>query len=168
MIISIGGFMGSGKTTFCRKLAQNGAEVIDLDDFIETKLSKIYGAKQLGEHIRALGWEKFRTQESEAVAELIAKGGETIIALGGGTLERNLDLIKSETSLFWLDTPFEVCFDRISGDTNRPLVNDKESLEKLFNDRLVQYQQAHHSLNIEEQEKIQMRDELVNIINSKD
>ena len=41
----------------------------------------------------------------------------------------------------FLDLPFEVCYQRIAGDTNRPLVmqNTKEQLEDLYNRRRTVY-----------------------------
>lgn len=40
-------------------------------------------------------------------------------------------------TIVYLDVPFDECYDRIKGDTNRPIVmnNTKEQLEEIYNKR---------------------------------
>lgn len=44
---------------------------------------------------------------------------------------------ESDSEIVFLDVPFDACYERISGDTNRPIVmnSTKEELEELFNKR---------------------------------
>ena len=44
-------------------------------------------------------------------------------------------------TVVYIDVPYDVCYGRISGDTNRPIVmaNTKESLEEIYHDRAPLY-----------------------------
>ena len=50
-----------------------------------------------------------------------------IISLGGGAVTRkpNVDAIKAGGKVVLLDSGFDVCYERISGDSNRPIVMKK-------------------------------------------
>ena len=76
-----------------------------------------------------------------------------IIALGGGTVLRpeNVAIIKQHGVCFFIDTPFELCYERISGDGNgegvahaRPIAaaSSREELLSRYNDRLPAYKHA--------------------------
>lgn len=153
MKILICGFMGSGKSTLMDKWkaeSENSEWLFqDLDDLVFEKL-KDHG-NTLGEAIEEVGWENFRNTEADLLKEKISEDKKIILSLGGGTLEReeSLRLIKESenTYLVYLATPFEQCWERVSGDENRPLVkNGKEFLADLFKKRESQYSQADTSL----------------------
>ena len=80
MIISLIGYMGSGKTTTGKDLAKAiGYEFIDLDQFIEqkyqTKIADIFANEgELG----------FRKKEREALHEILTNTN-IVLSLGGGT-----------------------------------------------------------------------------------
>ena len=68
----------------------------------------------------------------------------SVVATGGGAI---INPITAETArnagtVIFLDADFGLCYNRIKGDTHRPLVmnNTKEQLEKLFNKRREIYQ----------------------------
>ncbi len=140
------GFMGCGKSTVGRVLADMlGCVCTDMDSFIEKeegmKISEIFSEK---------GEDYFRKCETEAVKTLGKKGG--VIACGGGAMlkEENAEAAASAGVVVYIDTPYEICWERISGDTSRPIVmaNTKESLEALYNTRAALYK-AHSQICID-------------------
>ena len=77
------GFMGSGKTTVGRRLAQKAhMEFIDMDDYIEQR-----EGRTITDIFAQDGEETFRRMETEAARELASRRG-LVIAAGGGTLLR--------------------------------------------------------------------------------
>ena len=90
MIISLCGFMGSGKSTLGRGLASAyNCRFIDLDDYIEAKWAMSVSAL-----FAKRGEEWFRNEECEALKEIVeeytylsSKEQYTLVlALGGGTV----------------------------------------------------------------------------------
>lgn len=130
------GFMGCGKSHIGRMLAaQTGKEFIDLDRYIVAK-----EGLSIPEIFDKFGEPHFRKLEAQYIREL---SGGKIVATGGGAL------INDETARFaresgvsvYINTSFEICYKRIKGDTNRPLVmnNTPEQLEELYNRRAEIY-----------------------------
>ncbi len=140
--IVIVGFMGCGKTTVGRALAQRlGCEMIDLDSFITER-----EGRTPAEIIEEDGEPAFREIETRTLREALEIDDARVIALGGGawTIEANRALVAQHDCLsVWLDAPFELCWERItsSGDT-RPLAPDRESARKLYDSRRSGYQLA--------------------------
>ena len=131
------GFMGCGKTTIGELLAKRlGTSFIDLDDNIEEQegmtIPEIFAQK---------GEPYFRERESRALAELPVSAA--VVATGGGTLLRreNGDLAKSLGTVVFIDTPFEVCYERIKDDPHRPIAasSTKEQLKDRFEQRRPLY-----------------------------
>lgn len=146
MTVFLCGFMGCGKTTIGTVLAEKaGLEYIDMDDYIVKKenmtIPQIFAEK---------GEPYFRKTETDVISELGEKGG--VIACGGGAMinESNALTADSYGTVVFLDVPFEVCYERISGDENRPIVmnNTKEQLENLYNTRYNVYKK-HSSVMID-------------------
>ncbi len=136
------GFMASGKTTVAKALSENlDYNFVDLDQFIESREHRMIASM-----IDAEGEAHFRKIEAEALRDILEKGSLKIIALGGGTwtIEENRKLISNYDCLtVWLDTSFEVCWERITREGNtRPLARDKEKAKKLFEDRCKVYSLA--------------------------
>lgn len=111
------GFMGCGKSTIGRLLAKKlGREFVDLDDYIVQRegmsIPQIF--EQRGENY-------FREVEAVALSELSAAAG--VVATGGGTLlkKENGDCAKSMGTVVFIDAPFDICYERIKGDKNRPI-----------------------------------------------
>ena len=134
--------MGCGKTEVARCLAtQLNAEVVDLDDVITAEVGRS-PARLIAED----GEKAFRTVETKVLRELLATTSAAVIALGGGTwietANRRL-IIDAGGTTVWLDTSFEVCWQRIeaSGD-DRPLGKSREQALKLFETRRPTYELA--------------------------
>jgi shikimate kinase len=147
--IIITGFMGSGKTTVARALAEIlGRELLDLDQVI---------AEQEGRTARGIieqdGESSFREIETRSLREVLKKNLPGVVALGGGawTLERNRQLIdESDGITVWLDAPFDLCWERIlTSRGERPLARDEDQTRMLYAERRPVYALAQFRVLIE-------------------
>lgn len=119
------GFMGTGKTTVGRLLAQRMARpFVDLDAEIEARAGKPISAI-----FREDGEPRFRAMEREAVQAAAARPGIVAAAGGGAVLDhRNTaDLLRAGLLVCLLARP-EVVLARVRGESHRPLLEqgDKE------------------------------------------
>ena len=137
------GFMGSGKTTVGRLLADRlGWDFIDLDDEIEAEQHV-----SIPELFEKHGEEHFRAIETEAIRSRVHRvrsGCPTVIALGGGafTRQENCDLLSDHGVTVWLDCPLETAQRRVAGCTNRPLARDPQKFAELYHARRATYERA--------------------------
>lgn len=136
MSVYLCGFMGCGKSHIGRMTAKLlGMKFIDLDRYIVNAQGLT-----IPEIFDKFGEPHFRALEAKYIREL-AEG--CVVATGGGAL------INDETAKYarengvsvYINTAFELCYRRISGDKNRPLVvkNTKEQLRELYETRAVIY-----------------------------
>jgi shikimate kinase len=140
--ILITGFMGCGKSKVARELARRlEAPMIDLDDLITTT-----AGRTPAELITQAGEPAFRAIETNSLHKLLQTSAAGVIALGGGAWieSANRDLIDQYGCLsVWLDTPFAVCWERISvSDDERPLGKTIEEAEARYNLRRPIYSLA--------------------------
>lgn len=131
------GFMGCGKTTIGRKLAEKLLlPYTDMDEYITQKYKM--SVPQIFEQ---KGEDFFRQAETDAIAELAGIGG--VISCGGGAMlrQQNADIANKSGTVVYIDVNFETCYARICNDKNRPIVatNSKEQLFDLYNTRSVVY-----------------------------
>jgi shikimate kinase len=131
------GFMGAGKTTVGRLLAQRiGWEFLDLDAYLEAKSGASVPAI-----FAEFGEARFRQLESTALASALGRGN-VVLALGGGTPEGLTNRLLLEqtpaTATIFLDAPFPALYDRCmlqalnSGATARPVLADPVAAEQRF------------------------------------
>ena len=145
--IALVGFMGSGKTMIARRLSEHlKVELLSTDVLIETKAGKSIDAifKDHGEPY-------FRDLEAEIVKEVSLRRG-IIIDCGGGVVLRpqNLQELKSNAIVFYLQATPEVIFERIKNEKHRPLLQVPDPLgfvRKLYQQRLPLYSQAHYTID---------------------
>ncbi len=133
------GFMGSGKTTIGKLLAQSLAwNFIDTDDIAIKKSGKT-SAPEVFEQLGEIGWRKY---ESEAISEL-SKQTNLVISTGGGVItnSENIVNLKKGGHLVYLQTSFETITSRLIGDTSRPLFTDIKIAHKLFETREPLYRE---------------------------
>ncbi len=135
------GFMGCGKSAVGRRLAKAvGADFIDLDAYIVKK-----AGMPIPEIFEKQGEPAFREMETRAIREM-GNREPLIVATGGGALLRpeNAALANRVGKVLFLDVPFPVCYRRIRGDKNRPLVvqNTRKGLEQIYRTRKPLYQAA--------------------------
>jgi len=142
--IFLAGFMGSGKSTVGRLLAERlGWQCADLDAEIEAQeqdtIAHIFTAR---------GEPEFRRLESAMIGAYVRhveRGEPTVLALGGGAFVRpeNFELIRSHGISIWLDCSFETIQQRLAADAvDRPLARDPVAFRKLFDERRASYSLA--------------------------
>ncbi|MCL1631293.1 shikimate kinase [Sporolactobacillus sp. CPB3-1] len=135
------GFMGSGKTTIGRLLA-NALRLphLDLDDLVAADANC-----SIAQIFTDQGEAYFRDLESQALISVIRKPG--ILSTGGGTPVREENrqlLIDSDTPVVFLKASPEVIVNRLKGDHNRPLLRqlDTNQFMELYRKREWFYNQA--------------------------
>lgn len=141
--IILTGFMGTGKTTIGKRLAQRlGYDFIDTDDRIEQRTGKTVPAI-----FRDLGETAFRKMEAALVRELAGLQGK-VIATGGRLMldPGNAALLAGTGRVFCLIATPEEVLDRISRDTqsDRPLLAGDDPMARiteLLDQRRVGYAQ---------------------------
>jgi len=138
------GFMGSGKSTVGRLLAQRVAwKFTDLDQLIEEA-----EGNSVAEIFARAGEAAFRRREQEVLRRIIQEiphAGGRVVALGGGTFAQpaNLELLqRAQAITIWLECPVEQLLMRCALMPNRPLFRDEMSFRKLYEERLPYYQQS--------------------------
>ncbi len=144
-LIALSGFMGAGKTTVGRTLAQQiGWRFVDLDSRIEER-----AGLDIPTIFERLGEASFRQMESEVLARVLGESAERdhslVLALGGGTFvqPQNVALLRGAGfAVVWLDCPLELLFARCATMINRPLFHDETGFRLLYEQRLPFYEQA--------------------------
>lgn len=143
------GFMGSGKSTVGRLLAERlGWNFVDLDEEIEAgqhmKIAEIFDR---------YGEPYFRGLEREALrrcVRAIQRGEPTVVALGGGAFAQpeNYALIEDNGISIWLDCRLETARRRVEQDANRPLARDPQKFEQLYEARRSSYARADYRIPV--------------------
>lgn len=114
------GFMGAGKSSVGRKLAEElGWRFVDADDAVEEA-----AGFAVSEIFREHGEETFRRWEAETVDGILT-GRHVVVATGGGWAAREgrLSTLPEETVSVWLRVDPEEAVRRARGDvTERPLL----------------------------------------------
>lgn len=141
------GFMGSGKTSVGRKLADLCKRPLeDTDRLIEKEqqmpITGIFAQK---------GEEAFRQMETELLKELKNRNDGIILSTGGGLplREENRRLLKEAGIVVYLRTRPETVLGRLAHDTTRPLLqgeNVSEKVHRLMEDRENHYLDACHEI----------------------
>ena len=148
--IIITGFMGAGKTTVARGLAERlGYRLIDLDDLITTR-----EGRRPQQMIDEEGEASFRAAETRVLREALASADPTVVALGGGawTIAENRALIAAHDHVaIWLDAPFALCWERIrSAPEERPLARSEDDARRLYDERRAHYLLARVRVRVSE------------------
>ena len=123
------GFMGSGKPSVGLKLSYKlKMPVEDTDILIERREGK--SIRQIFEEE---GEEVFRKKETELLGELADRQGRVIYSVGGGTpvREENRKLLRQLGTVVYLQISPETVYERLKGDTTRPLLQCENPLEKI-------------------------------------
>lgn len=139
------GFMGCGKSTIGKLLAEMlNCEFFDMDEYIVHKEKK-----QIPEIFAEKGEQYFRETETAVIKELSKANG--VIACGGGAMlkKENSEIASENGIVVYIEAPFELCYSRISGDKNRPIVmnNTKEELNFIYDSRIPLYKE-HSSVTV--------------------
>ena len=113
------GFMGAGKTTVGRQLAQaTNQQFLDLDDaFVNETGSSI------NQFMENFGEEKFRQSETAVLEKSLQNSG--VISTGGGIVESEVNrkvIQDSNATVIFLQADFATILQRLATDTDRPLL----------------------------------------------
>lgn len=136
------GFMGCGKSTVGRLLAQaTGREFLDMDTYIEQQ-----SGMTVPEIFARYGEADFRRREREACAALAKRRG-LVIATGGGALvsEENARTLAASGPVILLEISPETVLSRLEGDDTRPLLmrpDRDKAVRELMEQRLPLYRRA--------------------------
>lgn len=169
MNIYLMGYMGCGKTTIGKQLAQVlGCEFIDFDAFIEAREEA-----SISVLFQERGEIYFRKKEAQYLKELIGLNKDSsIVSLGGGTpcYGINLELIKKGGALsIYLNTSVQELTSRLWEErSKRPLISaqdSKSSLEEFIRKHLFErgfyYNQATKSIKTDGKNSTQIVEEIV-------
>ena len=126
--VAIMGHMGSGKSSFGKKIAHHfNIEHIDTDKeitkFENATINEIFSFK---------GSAYFRKIESEIVLDILDKKN-IVISLGGGSIlaKEVRGRIKKQSFSVFLDVKTDMLYQRLKNSKNRPLLKDTNILTTL-------------------------------------
>lgn len=154
MRIFLTGFMGAGKTSVGRLLADRlSLPFIDLDEVIEARAGML-----VREIFQQGGEGEFRRFEREVLKEA-CEGPESVVATGGGTVtfEANRDLIRRTGISVWLNPPFASILGRIgaTGKEDRPLFRTDTQAWELYRARLEAYRRCDLEVQVAAEEDVE-------------
>lgn len=122
------GMMGSGKTTIGKLLGEKlTLRSIDIDVIIEQNKKRT-----VSEIFQNEGEKYFRNIERETIEKNFTNK-DLIISLGGGAFEDQLtqELLLKNSTVIYLKTSPNVILERIKNNTNRPLLKNQMTVEKI-------------------------------------
>lgn len=142
--VALIGFMGSGKSSVGRLVAQRlGFQFVDTDRIVIKNTGR-----QITEIFQEHGESFFRDQERLALESLCSQE-RLVIATGGGIVTRaeNVALLREVAFVVWLTVSEEVIFERVSRTNKRPLLqteNPRKTISTLLAQRSPLYENAAH------------------------
>jgi shikimate kinase len=116
------GMMGAGKSSVGRCLhRRTGSALHDTDEIVAANFGM-----SIPEIFSEHGEKKFREAETEALRSMRTEE-RTIIVTGGGIVlhKENIEILRSQAVIVWLDGDEETLFARASRKQNRPLLQTK-------------------------------------------
>src|SRR5206468_3273151 len=122
------GFMGTGKSSVGRVVASHlRFSFVDTDELIESR-----AGKSIADIFAQAGEPVFRELESQLVQEL-ARAQKTVISTGGGLVANvaNLASLKEHALVVCLWASPELIWERVRGQSHRPLLKDADPLGKI-------------------------------------
>lgn len=137
------GFMGAGKTTIGRHLAEAlQRPFYDIDDEVEASTGKT-----IANLFAESGETAFREIEGAILGSVAAIRPPAVIASGGGIVLRkaNRDLLREKAVTVFIDPPFETIWEHIEHErSHRPVANGKsrEDLAHLHAQRSDLYREC--------------------------
>ena len=160
------GYMGSGKTTIGKELADNlQIPFIDLDQYIEVKeqlkITDIFDKK---------GEVYFRKKEHMYLKELMERTENFVLSLGGGTpcyANNHLYLQFKDVESIYLKASITTLENRLTISTNRPLLkhvtNLKEYIAQHLFERNYFYNFSQHTIVVDNKDTEIIVDEILKL-----
>ena len=131
------GFMGAGKSTAARALAEAlGVEAIDADVVLEEQLGM-----PIGRFFDERGESAFRAEEEPTLIRLLSEPAPRVIALSGGgvTSDAVRRALGAGGPVVWLDVDADTAWSRVAG-SDRPLARDRDHFHALHAERRPLYE----------------------------
>lgn len=139
MIVLVG-FMGAGKTTVGRMLADRlGLPFVDSDLVIEAR-----AGRQIREIFADDGEPAFRQLEHDVIAGLLTGNEDIVLALGGGATVHEgtrRSLAASDVPVIYLKVSYAEAMNRVGLDGGRPMLA-RPDVAQLYAERGPRYAQA--------------------------
>lgn len=159
------GFMGCGKSTMARLLAEElHMELVEMDETIEKEENRT-----INDIFATDGEAYFRDLESQLIVRIADRGG-MIVSCGGGAIlrEENVANMKKNGTIVYLSATPETIYERVRYSTNRPLLNGNMNVEyisQLMSKRVDKYEKAADViLCVNKKEKNEIVRELLSIV----
>ena len=128
--IILEGFMGSGKTTVSKLLADKlDLDLMDTDVAIEES-----EGRTISDIFRMDGEEAFRQMETDLLETVVGDHWrDMVISLGGGLpmREENRKLLEQAGKVVYLKATPETIYERTKGNTTRPLLQTEDPLARI-------------------------------------
>jgi shikimate kinase len=166
MNIALTGMMGSGKSTIGKLLQARLKGYV----FVDTDLKIIEKENlSINEIFSKYGEEYFRKSETETLKDVL-KSDNQIISTGGGIIksEENINLLKQNSTVFYLKASPDVLYERVKNNKERPLLNTDNISDKikiLLKERESNYNKADYIINTDNKLPEEITEEIAGIIN---
>ena len=161
MMITLTGFMGSGKTTVGKVLADFlGCPFMDLDDLVVKK-----AGKSIPDIFAQDGEPAFRELEAQVLRKTVAKYAEStaVLALGGGAIlaPASASLLHEKTVCIYLRATLDTLLARLAGETaGRPLA-DASLADRLASREPIYEKTAHVIIDTDGLSPDEVADEII-------
>ncbi len=161
MMIALTGFMGSGKTTVGKVLADFlGCPFMDLDDLVVKK-----AGKSIPDIFAQDGEPAFRELEAQILRKTVAKYAEStaVLALGGGAVlaPASAALLHEKTVCIYLRATLDTLLERLAGETaGRPLA-DASLADRLASREPIYEETAHVIVDTDGLSPDEVADEII-------
>lgn len=169
MIISLIGYMGSGKSHIAKLLSDRlGIKLIDLDKEISKK-----NKMTIAEMFQKKGEIFFRRQERALLEEIVATEDSCILSLGGGTpaYYNNMELINQNSESIFLRTSVKNLTERLLKQKHkRPFIANisdqdlPEFIAKHLFERNIFYNKAKYTVNTDDKTPEMVVEELCDLL----
>ena len=160
-MIALTGFMGSGKTTVGKVLADFlGCPFMDLDDLVVKKTGK-----SIPDIFAQDGEPAFRELEAQVLRKTVAKYAEStaVLALGGGAVlaPASAALLREKTVCIYLRATLDTLLARLAGETaGRPLA-DASLADRLASREVIYEETAHVIIDTDGLSPDEVADEII-------
>lgn len=169
MIISLLGYMGSGKSHISKNLSQKiNFKLIDLDQ----KISEEH-QQSIPEIFEKRGEIYFRKEEKRILEELLNSEEDLVLSLGGGTpvYYENMNIINEKSKSFFLRASVGTLTNRVLLQKHsRPLIAKLEDsdipefIAKHLFERNPYYSKAHFTIDTDSKNAVEISDQIIELL----